>query len=591
MPEFDFETELEQIDLVEIESVKRLIHLLDNTLKSLLIYPCNNPIPKEFKRKLHRGLSEFLDSRDELKVKVTSSQLLYEEKVVYEDKEKEKGLAFILHKDGVRELAFLKGLEQEEVDDFVEAMEACLKSDELEEDLVTMLWEKDLNHIKYLVVDDLLDVDVPSAEDIPDNWDFNKLLRSEFALLREDASEFGLDGPDELYQYKEQPIKQLLDKLKEFSPEEIESIQKLLEMDNRRGSLDDFLNVLTEIFFAEKDLSEFKQMMETIERILDGLINVADFRSASVVVCRLKRLDEMMQKHPGRTEDLAKNKAEAIRTIVHAAGEGDKIKRISQVLNEREKIELSWVKEYLLSLNWNSIPHIVGMLGELKGFQARKMVCDVLTEKGKDHLELLEEGLIDPRWYVVRNVVSVLGRIGSEKGAKFLRRVIRHPDVRVRKEVVSSLFKISGSVAGRLLASSLEDQDKRIRILACRGLAQRKEKEAMPALMKILEEDQFKDKPAEEKKQMLESFASIGGDGAIPFLAKLVSKRCWLKRDKHNETRIFAIGALGLIDLPEAQQALIRLSKKRNKVIRQACQRALHRFDSSRIRREESTNT
>ncbi len=44
MPELDFETELEQVDPVELESVKRLIQLLNNSLKSLLIYPSNNPL-------------------------------------------------------------------------------------------------------------------------------------------------------------------------------------------------------------------------------------------------------------------------------------------------------------------------------------------------------------------------------------------------------------------------------------------------------------------------------------------------------------------------------------------------------------------
>jgi len=34
MPELDFETELEQVDPVELESVKRLIQLLNNSLKA-----------------------------------------------------------------------------------------------------------------------------------------------------------------------------------------------------------------------------------------------------------------------------------------------------------------------------------------------------------------------------------------------------------------------------------------------------------------------------------------------------------------------------------------------------------------------------
>lgn len=589
MPEFDFETEFEKLNLVELESVKRLVQLLSNTLKSLLIYPSNNPIPKEFKRKLHLSLSEFLDSNDELKLEISPSQFLYEEKVVYEDGEKEEGLAYVLHKDGIRELVFLKGLEQGEMEDFVEVMQASLKSTDLEEDLVTRLWEKDFDHIKDLVVDDLLDVDVPSPEDIPDDWDFDRLFYSEIALTEKGAISSGTDPRDLTYKYRQEQTKKLLKKLKEFSPEEIDSIQQLLETDNRHRSFDEFLDVLTEILIAEKDSSEFSQMMETVERILGTLISMADFHSAAKIVWRLKRFEEMMQKPSEPTDSLKKNKAERTRKVVDGAGEGENIKRISQILNEKEIADFSSVKEYLFSLNWNSISPIIHMLRDLKGFPARRMVCEVLTEKAKDHLELLEEGISDKHWYVVRNVVSVLGAIGSKKVVKLLKQVIHHPDLRVRRQVVTSLFKIPGPEAGALLVSSLEDEDMRIRILTSRGLAQRKQKEAHPALMNILKDDQFKDRTPEEKKNMLESFATIAGEEAIAFLVKMVNKRSWLKRDKHNETRIFAIGALGTIDASEAKEALLELSKKRNKAVRQACQHALRRIDYRRIRRGEPT--
>ena len=589
MPELDFETGFEELNLVELESVKRLVQLLSNTLKSLLIYPSNNPIPKEFKRKLYLSLTEFVNSYDELKLEIEPSQILLQGKTVYEDGEREEGVSYVLHKDGIRELAFLKGLDQQEIEDFVEVMEACLKSKDLEEDLVTMLWEKDLNHIKYLVVDDLLDVDVPSADEIPDDWDFNRLFYSEIALTEQGTSSDAADRPDLTYKYKQEQTKKLLEKLKEFSPEEIDSIQQLLEMDNRPRSLDEFLDILTEILIAEKDFSEFSQMMDTVEKILDTLITVADFQSATKVVWRLKRFEEMMQKSSQQTDSLKKKMVDRTRQVVDGAGEEENIRKISQVLNEKEITDFSSVKEYLFSLNWNSIPPIIHLLRDLKHFPARSMVCEVLTEKGKDHLELLEEGIFDQHWYVVRNVVSVLGAIGSEKGVKFLKQIIRHPDLRVRREVVNSLFKIPGLKAGALLVSFLEDKDMRIRILASRGLAQRKEKEALPALMNILKDDQFKDKTPEEKKNVLESFATVAEEEAIPFLVKMVNKRSWLKRDKHNETRIFAIGALSTIDTHEAKEALHQLSKKRNKAIRQACQHALNRIDYRRIRRGEPT--
>lgn len=588
MPELDFETEFEQVDPVELESVKRLIQLLNNSLKSLLIYPSNNPLPKEFRTKLYQGLSEFLDAHDELNLEVKPHQLLYSAKAVYRDGEREGGMAYVLHKDGVRELTFLKGLEFEEVQDLLEVMHTCFKSPDSEEDLVTLLWEKDLNHVKYLVVDDLLDVDVPSAEDVPDDWDFDRLFHSEVAFGEEGEVVPKIDHPDLTQKNREDQIKQLLEKLKEFSPQEVGSIKKALELNSRYRSLDQFLNILVEILLAEEDLSEFDQLMGTMEKVLGTLVSMADFHSAAKIVWELNRFAATMQRSTGQADSVRNEKAQRAAGVIDKAGDLENLKRMSQVINDRDIMELSSASAYLSSLHRNSVPAVLSMLRDLKTFPARRMVCEVLTEKAKDHPQLLGEGISDPAWYVVRNTARIIGAIGAQDGVRLLRQIVKHRDRRVRKEVVASLIKIPANQAGNLLVSFLEDEDKGIRILASRGLAQRKEQEALPMLKNMISDDQFKYTSPEEKKSMLESFGAIAGKKDVSFLVKTVNKRSWLKRDKHNETRIFAIGALSQIDSPEAEEAINQLMKKRNKVVRQACQNALRRIESRRKREGQS---
>jgi HEAT repeat protein len=574
MSESESQLEIEEFDQKQFDSAKALVLFLVKTVKSLLLYPRNNPIPREFKRKLHQDFCSFLDSNDELRLEVKSSQLLYQGKTVHEDKDREEGIAYALHKDGVRELTFVQGLEREELTHFLEVIELYLKSTDLEEDLVTLLWEKDFNHIKYLVVDDLLDVEVPKAEDVPDDWDFSRLLDSEAPLSGEDMLSL---------EQKEEQRRELLEKLREFSPQEIEEIHHLLESDDHYHSWDDFFTILGEVLTTEENFSEFDELMKNIEKILDALITVSDFESASKIMERLRRFEQAARDSSPQTDLENQRKVERIKKTLDQAGEEGKIASLSLALNEKEMVDLSKVKEYLLSLNSNSIPPILHMLRGLKNFSSRKMVCEVLEEAGKDHIPMVGEGVHDSLWYVVRNVAAVLGKIGKEEGVKFLRRIINHSDLRVRKEVITSLIKISGKEAQTLLVSALEDEDNVIRLLACRGLAQRKEKEALPVLMKTIQSDQFIDLPAEEKKCVLESLAMIGEDQVIPFLKKLVDKRRWLRRDKHNETRIFAIRALGFIKTQTAHQTLQELSKKRNKMIRQACQRTLRRMDSKTV--------
>ena len=588
MSEFDFLAGSRDLDTVELEEIKRLVQLLNNTLKSLLLYPANNPLPKEFKRKLHLGLTEFLDEHDELKVDIEASRLVYEGVAVYEEGAKEEGLVHLLHQDGMRELAFVKGLEAFEIDDFLEVMELCLKSRDLEEDLVTMLWEKDLNNIKYLVVDDLLDVDVPAAEDVPDNWDFDKLYGSEVGFFDREPETRGEDAEDQLSRYQQKYTRELLRKLKEFSPDEVESIQQLLDTDNQTRSLDEFLDVLTEVLMAEQDPVEFDGMMEAMARVLDALVTVTDFSSAANIIRGLESLGDGVGESPDQTDPLRQGKAEIIARVIDQAGAQERIRRISQILNEKDGLDLNLVQKYLLGLNRNSVTPMIHMLRDVKEFEVRRMVCEVLAKKAKSNPELLREGLSDRLWYVVRNVVSVIGLIGSEEGVRLLRPVARHRDLRVRKEIVSSLLKIPGQQAGELMVGFLTDEDKRVRLLASRGLARRREEKAIPALLEILNDDGFKESSPDEKKSLLESFAVIAQEQAVPLLVRMITRRSLLKRDRHNETRVFAIAALGLIHAPRAEESLRQLSKKRNKVIRQACEAALRRKEIRQAKADRS---
>jgi HEAT repeat protein len=231
---------------------------------------------------------------------------------------------------------------------------------------------------------------------------------------------------------------------------------------------------------------------------------------------------------------------------------------------------------------------MIHMLRDVKEFEVRRMVCEVLAKKAKSNPELLREGLSDRLWYVVRNVVAVIGLIGSEEGVRLLRPVARHRDLRVRKEIVSSLLKIPGQQAGELMVGFLTDEDKRVRLLASRGLARRREEKAIPALLEILKDDGFRESSPDEKKSLLESFAVIAQEQAVPLLVRMITRRSLLKRDRHNETRVFAIAALGLIHAPRAEESLRQLSKKRNKVIRQACEAALRRKEIRQAKADRS---
>ena len=93
----------------------------------------------------------------------------------------------------------------------------------------------------------------------------------------------------------------------------------------------------------------------------------------------------------------------------------------------------------------------------------RKNICKVLaTTKEKGIADLIAYANEPTRnWYTVRNVVMILGDIGvsDEPVLIFLKHSQRHPNLRVREEVIVSLGKIKGSQAEQLLLRELENPD------------------------------------------------------------------------------------------------------------------------------------
>jgi hypothetical protein len=93
----------------------------------------------------------------------------------------------------------------------------------------------------------------------------------------------------------------------------------------------------------------------------------------------------------------------------------------------------------------------------------RRNICKVLATTGKEGIPPLIAYANDPtrNWYTLRNVAMILGDIGlsEESVLVFLKRCQRHPNLRVREEVMASYGKMKGSQVEKLLLKELENPD------------------------------------------------------------------------------------------------------------------------------------
>lgn len=547
----------------------KVVESLIKTLKNVMIYPEDNPIPQEQKKRFFYMLSEFLEDYDELRLQIRYSQLYYKGEMIHQDYKEKEGLAYSMHRDGISEITFKDGLTINEFSNLMEVLRVGLPLGSLEDDLVTMLWEYDFDRISYRVIDDFLgeEVEIPLMEQ--SFSDFNRL---------EDASsvhysEVNLPDGGKKEEGKELQIRvqKSLENVKRFVEEEVIKIDHLLKKDDDFQGMQDVLSIMEEILTQETEFPKFNDTVKLVEKTLDDLLENGEFKSSFMIVKFIRGLEQgYREKSTRRSSRLAE--------VVDRAGDSERIKLVSLALNKDENKDLKWARAYLGSLHWNSIFNILNMLGELKTYPARRMTCEVLVAIGKKHFQMVIRGLTDHRWYVVRNVVGILGKIGDTKAIPYLRDTIKHEESRVRRETIRTLELIGGSEAAQVILLALDDPSPRLRIKAVNLIGKAGEKTALEPLSQIMKSKNFKEKSEEEKKAILFSLAEIGKDQVVPALKKIAKKRSWFGREKDQETKILAIKALGLINTPQSQNALAELSRKGKKSLREISKRTLEKL-------------
>src|SRR5258705_10781300 len=81
---------------------------------------------------------------------VQQFDLLFEDYSVYHNAAREESLAYRFFTDGVRQITFREGLEPQELRGVLEVLKKATDASQGQDDVVTLLWERDFRHIEYV---------------------------------------------------------------------------------------------------------------------------------------------------------------------------------------------------------------------------------------------------------------------------------------------------------------------------------------------------------------------------------------------------------------------------------------------------------
>jgi len=538
----------------ELTAVRGLVQVLLKAKKTFRMYPRNNPIYVKTLEEVSGKFDNFFNYKDELRLLMGRNDILYHSESVYHSTEMHDNLALTFFKDGLRELSFKKGVSLEEVEEFMRIVSQDFEREIVEDDIVTLLWEKDFENIKYVVEDTFID------EEAYEEHVINELkqkssppdLRSIYESFAEDKD----DGTGDVV-------------ILPLTDGDFKAIFDLFDLDARGRGLK-LLNMLIDIF-ADPEESEPDLLAGFITRAIEFFMKRGDVHAVTEAVARLKNVIDRggLEKEAG---------GPAARTITFINSE-KLVALVGEILDGGLEIEKHTFIRFVGLLDTRAIAPFIKTLGKLKTIYARRLFIEGLVHLGATDISLLLDNLADPRWYLVRNMAHVLGKIGDNRAVSHLLKTLAHGDVRVKKEVIQALGAFGGDKVLAALQECLGDNNPRVRKAALGALRNMGSGEAKKIIMELISKNNFADRDFNERKECFETLAAWKDSEVREFLSRIVKKKSFLRKAKHNENRACAAYCLGLTGSRDALPVLNKFKVSSNRPLREFSLAALKRLE------------
>src|SRR6266571_6732247 len=137
-----------------IVHVTDLLKAFVKAVRATQMYLPNNPMHTRALDAVKEAFSAVWQHTDELVLQVVETHLEWESRVVLDEGERTSdNVAWLLYKDGIRELKMLKGFEEDELGVLFNLLQRVRKATDDDDDLLTLMWEREFVTLQYRYVD------------------------------------------------------------------------------------------------------------------------------------------------------------------------------------------------------------------------------------------------------------------------------------------------------------------------------------------------------------------------------------------------------------------------------------------------------
>jgi HEAT repeat protein len=536
--------------------VETLLSVLVKAMRAHQLYLPNNPVYQRALENLRRAFLPVWSHVDEISLSITESDFRWDGRPVMHEINKSESIPWLFFKDGIRELRLLKGFEEQEVVGLLEILKRVKKASPEEDDLLTLIWEKDFTLLRYRFIDLTLENPNPIEASVPAEQ--RQPVPPPQQMEPEPEARPGIVRIEDLDATVHFLDENEIDYLRS-------EVQKEYASDVRRN----VLAILLDTFELQTAKPVRDEISEILENFLMHLLSAGHFSTVAYVLRESQELATRARELDGAH----KTKLVGLPDRLSAAGP---LSNLLQAMDESETApNQSELNELFQQLRPSGLGTLFTWLGKLQNADVKAAIEVAAARLAHANTAELVKLIGSSDVEVAMEAARRAGGLKTAAAVAPLGKLLSHEAPKLRLVAVQALSEINSAGALQQLERAVDDDDRDVRIAAVRVLGARGQRGALAKVEAAVKGRALRDADLTEKMAFFEAYGALTGSAGIAFLDALLNGKGFLGKREDPELRACAAMALGKIGNREAAEALERAQGDKEVLVRNAVNRAV----------------
>ncbi|BAH38764.1 hypothetical protein GAU_1722 [Gemmatimonas aurantiaca T-27] len=528
------------------------------------LYLPNNPARGQSLELARTAFAKIWAHESVLELQVQEASFLWEGRTVFQDADRgTESLPWLMHRDGLRAMAFQPGCEQQDLEALLSLLQRARAAANDDDDLVTMLWVADLGHVTYRYVDvgNAAEPMLMSSGDRPGVASFAP-GQAPLAVPPAETQPPG-EGPPGMVR-----VENFDTTLYFLDQRETAYLQDELRREYTEDQRRLVLASLFDILETRPEEEAQREVLGILDQLVIEFLTLGDYELVAYVLREAATTARRPQLGPALVQSLE--------ALPGRLSEPQVVAQLLHALDESRRTPVASLLEGLFTeLRAEALEPLVSWLGGASASPARASIERASLRLAGAHTAELNRLLEHPKEAVVRGALRLVAQLGTAAAVPGLARLLRVAEAQIRAEAVGVLADIGSPSALQALERAIDDADRDVRVATYRAIGTRKHGGALPRLLDAIRRKETRSADLGEKMALFEAFGSLCGNSGVNELDTLLNARGLLGAKENAEIRACAARALGLIGTPMAMGSLQRAADTKDLVVRNAVARAM----------------